>query len=269
MLISINSQPLPRPSGKYTYLTSREIKYLRLYVHGWSDETISKFLDITIKRMPGIKTKIEKKFRTIHWLSIISMALQKNYLHLPDFVEQSVTHDALSLTETLLTHYIKPKTISPYTDSDLKDTLKLFIKAHKERSTKIYKNQSLNTQLNQKELWILKQCYKTHDIEYYMNDTNKPTSIEKHKIKLDIFLKLNVSNWFAAFRKANLLGLFDDIKLKGNKCSFCDKQITHLTNKLMAMRKLKDIELYEKKKIIYDELIKIHLHIEFHSLLYV
>ena len=206
----------PSPDGKYAYLKSSEIMYLRLYLHDLSDDTIRKFMDTNPKSIRAIRIQLEKKFKTSDWRIIVALAIDKGYLNIVDFADKDVKLDALQFTEKLYEHYIIGNMQKAYAEEDLI----AFYKKNKQRTQAVYNSSSENQQLTKSEIQFIASQFKGKEVlNESDHDQDLKATFEAKTIKL-ILKKLQVNNWFNLYRKAHLLDLIDhSVSLKLQRIS--------------------------------------------------
>ncbi len=252
----ITTKRLPNPNGKYTYLKSSEIMYLRLYLHDLSDETICKFMDRSSKNIKAIRIQLERKFKTTDWRIIIALAIDRGYLNIVDFAEKDVKLDALHFTEELYEYYI----ITNAQNDCVKKTLNDFYSKNKKRAQTLYNNSPKNHQLTKNELDFIAFHFEEKHTSY-TSYQSQASSVETKVIKL-LLRKLQVNNWFNLYRKVHLLNLINNITDLNS-----DTQAINTLNKLDVLKQIRNLKPYEKKLTIYNGLLESHLDLEFHSLL--
>lgn len=238
-----------------------EIFYLRLIVHGLSTAEISEFLELDITKVYTLKSRISTKFQTENWTKIITQAFKQGHLNKLDFIEDIIKQEALKQTQVLFDIYIKidKPTLS---FQDLKNAILEFYYQAELQMSNMYDNKDANDKLTVKETAFLKLKYKgvpNSEISKRLNITNK----ELKQIKKDIFKKLSVNNWFNVFKKALQINVLEKSK---NHSSNIDLKISDSANRMVRIKKLRRLELNEKKLAIYTEFLELYISIEFNNL---
>lgn len=244
-------------------LTSDELFYLRLFVHDFSDDMISEFLEVDRVKVYQLKYSLKSKFKKKNWRDIIVEAFNTNILNKQDFVDDVVRNTALEKTETVLNKFV----IHTYGRSHRKIDFSLFITQavydfYSETQSRL-RNKYNNICILDIEVNIIKLKYQGYtDTEIY-----KYINTSKHRLNeyyRSIRKKLHVTNWFNAFKICfylNILMKSDDNFLnKSNEIENCSKNI-------MRIKALKRIDLKEKKLMVYNELVRLHTSIEYYYLL--
>lgn len=240
-------------------LNHLELFYLRLYTHGFSDNKISVFLEIEKRIVNAIKQQLQKKYNTEIWEVIIKKAFHSGILKKSDFIDQIIKEEALTCAKHIFNDNIKVSQIKI-------TTLKLYIKDYynscEKRLLKVYKAKPQKDKLTKYELRFINLTFKNTDKDVIAYELNVFIS-SLETIKNTVFAKMQVCNWFNAFKYAYQFGLLDKDALSANSKIFMDIY----ARKIKLTFERKTLGELEKKLMVYNLLLDLYASVEFENLL--
>ncbi|MFI1770605.1 hypothetical protein [Thalassobellus citreus] len=236
-------------------LTFDELAYLKLFIHNFNDNKIAIFLDIDRKCVYYIKYSIFERFNTRDWNEIICKAFEMGIVKKEDFFPDVIKRVSLVYTEIIFKEQVLKKTLK--TKLIEKFLLEFYKCCENELNKESLKD--LNSELTSEEVDILR-----HQFIGIYNEENIILSdmFFFRNIEKNIFFKLNVNNWFNAFRVAFQLNILDK---KQYHFININNDITKVAKKIVCINELKGNS--DKKYMIYYLLNTLYVNIEFHFLL--
>ncbi|MDO5968915.1 hypothetical protein Q4Q35_03770 [Flavivirga aquimarina] len=239
-------------------LNYSELTYLRLYIHNFNDTVIKDFLDIDTKKIYLIRHNLHVKFGSKNWIKIISKAFEKGLIKREDFIESTVKRLSIEKTQIIFDKHI---CLESLTTNELKSYLLEFYRSCENEIMK-EKFHKMKLDLMSEEIDFIK--YKYQSLMVPLSISGKlPNFKFFKKINQSIFYKLDVSNWFNAFRVAFQLNILEK---RDYWLIDLDTEINKTAEKLNAINKL-NTDYYEKKNKVYYLLNKLYTDIEYSYLL--
>lgn len=248
---------------KTPILNCLELLYLRLYIHDFKTKEISNFLELELTTVQKLRSAIVFRYKETNWVKLICRAFKNNTLQKTDYVRPIVKELALINTQIIYENYVltKPKVISYL---DLKNHLLEFYSSCEMKLCEQYDDKPEDEKLDHIEREFLKRKWEKVDYKIFDHQVStKYYNAKQNLFKNTVFNKLEVNNWFNAYKKSFELKILD---LPSNHLTCLDNHIKNCSNRISKLKHAKSLLAKEKKLSIYNELVELYANIEFSKL---
>lgn len=245
--------------SKVPVLNYLELFYLRLHAHGLTNKEISEFLELDQSKVNQIKQSLFVKYRTKKWMKIIKSAFKQELLQKLDYVEPVVKKQALVFTQLIYEEFILPEKLDEAKEM-LYERIISFYNNCNDELIDYYQSTDKSEKLNKDEIDFLTLTFLNSNaarLTKKLGLTNDQSEFKK--FQHSIFNKLNVNNWFNAFKKAIAFNLIDDTVFSNVSVN---AEVFNSVFKILRIKNLNRLENGEKKLSVYNELLELYSTLE-------
>ena len=242
--------------NKTVSLNANEVYIVRLVSHGLTTVQITDFLAITTDQYLNYIKSIKLKLECESWFRAVLKSFKLGILKHEDFIDELVKVKALNYSFKLLKIVNEQKQTLEFVTlaiiSFFEDSEKVFL----ELNTMEFLSQEIN---------YLQLKFKGFD-HIEMSKSFNFSESESFDFQERLFRKLEVNDWYNAFKKAFKLKIIDiDTNLNTNHFNEAGKVATNI----LAISLFKSLTEKEKQLMIYNELLKYYALVEFSCLSHV